>query len=140
MRHHIIASAAMIMASLLLSSCEGNQALGGWDPMDLSDKQLVFSESGGTATVYCYNRYPSLQYIQDMDTGKYKYSEVSRDGSYVASRYDLSYHGLSVKIAKDVITVSVDPAEGEHRWTISLQSGDTWAGIRVYQNCSPDGK
>lgn len=128
---YLLSIVALLVSALSLSSCQENKALGDWDPMELSEKQLVFDNRGGECTVYCSNYKPRLADIIDKINGKRFFVDTDH-------LFAFSAPGISVSINDNKIIVSVEPSEDEHKWSVGLKSGNSFSGISVYQNCKPD--
>lgn len=121
---------SIVVPAMLLASCQENRALGDWDPMDLSENVLLFDNSGGTSTVFCFNYQPWLHDIHDRKIDKHFYPE--------SDFHEVSAPGISASAANDKIVIYVDPSEEEHIWGVGLQAGNSFSSIIIYQNCKPD--
>lgn len=117
---------------VLLSGCIEDHKLGWMPPIELSTKELIFGPDGGEEDVYCFNYQPHVDHIWDKVLDKHYYPDKESE-VYL----NCSAPGISVSIKDDKITVTVEPSNERRVWGVGIACLDTFSGISVYQNATP---
>lgn len=125
----------VLISSSLFCSCQkiSEQAPGDWDPIELSQSEIIFDADGGSCTIESMN-YGSwwINRIEITGTEIYYHADPGDDYSYSTACGD----GISAKIGskKNTVVITVDQSFDMHDWKVLMEAGDAFTSIRVKQN------
>lgn len=118
----------IVSAIITLSSC----MKGKWPPIIVDKEELTFGVDGGTQTVTVIKNYDgwALTEIFDKDNNKQYFPKS-------LSREVIDGEGIKAVVKGKILIVTVSPVSSStecHQWTITLDCGDAYKSINVWQN------
>jgi len=125
----------VLLSAILVCSCQKftDRAPGDWDPIELSQSEVVFDATGGSCTIESlnYGRW-WINEIRITGTETYYHADPGENYSYLTASGD----GISAKIGteKNTVVITVDPSSEKHDWMVGMEAGDAFTSIRVKQN------
>lgn len=130
----------VMLCSILVCSCQKDPAQkdserlpGKWDPIELSQSEIVFGADGGSCSIESKN-YSAwwLNGIEVTGTKIYYQADPGENYSYLTA----SGEGIDAKVGskKNTVEITVASSSQKHEWKVWMTVGDAFTSILVKQN------